>query len=73
MSKGRLNRVEMQVRLAAAARPSATLERVKSAIARGLIYCKDGKNRTPEEWLEYLPADLGEKVREALTEQNDTL
>lgn len=72
MSKSRLSRVEMQARLhAARSRPGKTLERFREAAARGLIHCKDGKDRTPEEWIAYLPADLGETMREALADDEN--
>lgn len=67
MSKARLKYVEMQARLRAVSnRPSKTLERFRSAWERGKVFCRDGKERTVEEWLAYLSADLGEKMREAL-------
>lgn len=72
MSKARLNRVEMQARLRAASnRPSKTLERFRSAWDRGKVLCRDGKERTVGEWLAYLPGDLGEKMREALADDEN--
>ena len=48
-------------------------ERFMDARARGLILCKDGKERTVEDWLLYLPPNLASGVRKLMEQDGKDL
>jgi hypothetical protein len=63
MTKARLTQLEKRVREYDDSRPGIPIgDKFNEARMRGMILCKDGKERTPAEWLKTLPLELAERI-----------
>lgn len=64
MSKARLSKLEALVLKYSATHPPSNdfLQRWLEARSRGMVLCKDGVERTEEDWIKTLPPKLQETI-----------
>ncbi len=73
MKKNRMNHLALKAReRIKSLRADNYLARWKDAISRGMILCKDGQERTTEEWIKTLPEYLADQITQLLTAENPT-
>lgn len=72
MKKNRINHLVLKAReRIQSLRADNYLARWKDVISRGMVLCKDGQERTLEEWIKTLPEYLADQITE-LTAENPT-
>jgi hypothetical protein len=73
MKKNRINHLVLKAReRIQSLRADNYLARWKDARSRWMILCKDGQERTTEEWIKTLPESLADQITQLLTAENPT-